>query len=109
MTRDDLLYGNVDLIRTAVKKMEDKPFYRLREEADSVKISGKTVTAKIKTHNLARLDIAVDGWRSPSRRVKDDTHEIQASLPPNGVGNVLELRGFDRKSALKAVRKVRLS
>jgi hypothetical protein len=109
MTRDDLLYGNVDLIRTAVKNLAGKRFYRLRESAGSVKTSGNTVTAEIETRNLVRLDLAVDGWRSPSRQVKDGVHQIRADLPPNGIGKVLELRGFDQASSLKAARKVRLS
>jgi len=109
-TRDDLLYGNVDLIRKAAECLAQsgKPFYRLREIKNSVKRSGNTVTAEIETLNFVRLDVAVDGWTSPSLQVQDGVRQVRADLPPGGPGKTLDLRGFDKTSRLVAARKVQL-
>jgi hypothetical protein len=109
MTRDDLLDGNVDLIREAVRTLAGKPFYRLQEVKDSVKHLDKRVVAEIETLNLSRLDLAVDGWASRSQQVQDGKHHVSADLPPSAKGKILELRGFDANGCLVAARKVRLT
>jgi hypothetical protein len=113
MTREDLLHDNVDLIRTAVKNLAGKPFYRLRVNEGSIMRSGNTVIAEVETRNLVRLDLSIDGWTSRSQHVQDGVHQVSADLPPNGIGKVLDLRGFDQTSKKTsrpaAARKVRLS
>jgi C-terminal processing protease CtpA/Prc len=109
MTRDDLLNGNVDLIREAVRTLAGKPSYRLQEIRDSVRRVDKRVVAEIETLHLARLDLAVDGWASRSQQIEDGKHDVCADLPPNAEGKILELRGFDGNGCLVAARKVRLT
>jgi hypothetical protein len=103
------MHKNVDLIREAVKALAGRPFYRLREIEDSVKRCDNRVIADIETLNLARLDLAVDGWASRSQQVQDGKHHVSADLPPSTKGKVLELRGFDVNGGLIAVRKIRLT
>ena len=110
-TRDDLLHGNVDLILTATEHLaqQKKPLYRLREVDNSVKRDGSKITAKIETRNFVRLDLAIDGWASRSLRVEDGVQDVTVRVPPNGIAQTLDLRGFDEANCLVAARKVQLS
>jgi len=110
-TRDDVLHGNVDLILTATEHLaqQGKPIYRLREIENSFKRAGSTITAEIETLNLVRLDLAIDGWASPSLHVQDGIQQFSANLPPSGSGQTLSLRGFDEANSLVATRKVDLT
>jgi hypothetical protein len=108
MTEDDLLIDNVDLILKAVETLARKPYYRLREVVGSMNCSEDTAFAMVKTLNVARLDVTVDGWSSASQLVEDGVHKVVARLPPTGAAENLELRGFDKASRLVAARKVPL-
>jgi C-terminal processing protease CtpA/Prc len=109
MSRDDLLNQNIDLLMTAVAELAKAPSYRLRELPGSVRRAVGAVTATVETRNLARLDLAVDGWASASQPVADGCGEVRAACPPTALGEVLELRGFDAAGSLVAARKILLS
>jgi hypothetical protein len=111
MTDEDLLCNNVHLIQAAIKNLNARKGYRLREVKGSVERTGETVCVAIQAQNFVRLDISVDGWQSPSIVVRPECPEFKvcAILPPSGEPRCLELRGYDSGSVLVAVRKIPLS
>jgi C-terminal processing protease CtpA/Prc len=105
MSRRDVLEGNRDLIAKAATILAEKPSYDLRE----VKIvrGAGVLKIEIRTRNLDRLDIVVDEWAMPSRRVRDGDHTVEVPLPPGGRAKTLQLSGY-RERRLVAARKVAL-
>ncbi|HXJ10817.1 MAG TPA: S41 family peptidase [Candidatus Limnocylindrales bacterium] len=110
MSVADLLWDNVDLLRKAVDVLKEEACYGL-VQVGPVERAEKTVCITIETQNLVQLDIAIDGWKSPSRAVGTELSEnkYEAILPPDGKGETLEIRGFSKDGALVAVRRVSLS
>lgn len=105
MTRRDVLEGNRDLIAKAVSILAKMPSYDLREL--KVVQGADALALEIRTRGLDRLDILVDDWATPSRRVDDGDHKIEVPLPTRGRPRSLQLRGY-RKRRLVAARKVAL-
>jgi C-terminal processing protease CtpA/Prc len=105
MTREDVLRGNVDLIARAASILAKKRVYDLREE-EIGRADGK-LAIKVRTLNLDRLDLSIDGWAAPSQPVADGAQTLPLALPPGGRARLLEMRGY-RKGKLAAARKVPL-
>ena len=103
MTVDDLLWDNVDLLRHVVGILKQETCYGLRQVGSIERTEG-SVIVKIATQNLSHLDIAVDGWNSPSKALTPEASEytVEAILPPNGKGETLEICGFDKEGDLVA-------
>jgi hypothetical protein len=105
MTRNDVLRGNVDLIAKAAAILAKERAYDLREL--EIRPAEGMLALKIRTHNLERLDVLIDGWPRSSAAVTDGEHALEAALPPGGRARRLELLGYS-EGRLVAARKVPL-
>ena len=90
MTRNDLLNDNVDLINEAGGILSRLPVRRLAAQA---KTRGTRLQVVVKTTNLDRLDVFLDGRPQMTRDVKDgvSVFALKMTTPP---AKELELRGF---------------
>jgi hypothetical protein len=78
MTRKDLLNGNTDLIRRAMKILASKKVYSL--SAEPIRRPDGTVTMTARTQNISRLDLYIDDRPQQSRNVVDDRTRLET--PP---------------------------
>jgi hypothetical protein len=99
MTKDDVLNGNVDLIRHAASILDGMPAYTLDVELVDGMADAATHRVTAITANLDRLDVLVNGRPRLSLDVTDGPHTF--TLPAGGAAAELELQGF-RADALVA-------
>ena len=110
ITKRDLLKGNVDLIRHAVKLLRKKPIYSLSLERFTRKASrGVRVTcaSKIPTENskenISYLDIYLNGRFYQTINAKDGAIKRKAVILKGGKGRIKVLvQAYDRANNLVA-------
>ncbi len=92
VTEDDLLHGNVDLLRRAAEHLAGRPSYVLREDLETLQRLPDRLRMQVRTRGLDRLEIALDGGFASScgrsrRRLHDRRgvaaarHDRDASEP----------------------------
>ncbi len=91
LTRNDLLFGNVDLINAAGAILAGMPVRKLTVAAAAA--AGGSVRLRCETQGLNRLDVYKDGRPLHSLDVANGTHQVQVQGPTAGAR--IEVRGFD--------------
>jgi hypothetical protein len=86
MTRDDLLFGNRDLVATCLGALGQMPFSRLAVGIDR---AGRTLL--VTTSGLDRVDLWIDGHPGATQEVSG---EAEIELPYPAAARVVELVGF---------------
>lgn len=95
MTKRDLLDGNKDLIEKAAEILAGCPAYTLEVVVEG--IQRNRLRASIKTKNLTRLDLFLDGRPEGSLNVSDETRQVDVRLPSRRdrqAALILELKGY---------------
>ena len=100
LTKDDLLNGNMDLIKKAGKILKSMPVRLLKVSTSQ---SGSTLSIKTKTVGIARLDIYIDGRPLDTQDINDGTRSFNVSLPTGA--SILKIDGF-KNHELVASRKL---
>ena len=76
-TRDDLFYGDRDLLGTVCRKLGDMPVYRL--EIRKAQTTGDSIRVNVRTFNLERLECYVNGL--PQRAIPAQPPQQSFSVP----------------------------
>jgi peptidase S41-like protein len=99
LTRDDVLNGNIDLMRRAAEILGAKPVYGLSVQ---IKRSGKQRTIVARTKNISRLDVYIDDHPYASVEVKRDGLTEINDVPIKMGLTKLRLEGYDSAGSLVA-------
>jgi hypothetical protein len=99
LTRRDVLEGNVDLIEKAASLLAGMPRYQL--DATVTKLAGK-VRVDVRTGNIERLDLAIDGRPQRSDDVVDGDHSIE--LATALARGIVSLSGYKDGELVAAAR-----
>ena len=90
MTKDDLLFGNIDLLNKAGEILSGMPVRKLNV---TVTTNQGTITIQAETLGLTRLDTYIDGRPVESLEVTDGIKSFDISLPTSAT--LLEFAGFE--------------
>jgi hypothetical protein len=91
LTQNDLLKGNVDLLKRAATILSKLPVYALTIATQAQ--AAQTLTLTVETKNISRLDVYVSDRPQQSLDVKDGPTTVTIPLPtPEPV--IVELQGF---------------
>jgi hypothetical protein len=96
ITENDLLYGDVDLIKAAAKILKAKRSYSISVHVD------KNGALVIETNNISRLDVYINNYPYVSKRVtKNGTTRLRNAV---GEGRLprIQIAGYDSRSNLVA-------
>jgi hypothetical protein len=95
ITRRDLMESNADLIDVAGRMLAELPFYRLGVQVE--RVEGTTLETSVRTKNLSRLDMYLEGRPQGSVDVADGVQRFVLDVPgvPQGGDTLrLEFKGY---------------
>ncbi len=90
MRKDDLLFGNIDLLNKAGEILSGMPVRKLNV---TVTTNQETIRIQAETLGLTRLDTYIDGRPVESLEVTDGIQSFDISLPTSAT--LLEFAGFE--------------
>jgi hypothetical protein len=105
MTKEDLLNDNIDVITKASEILASLPVYTLSAEIKSS--TEENLTVEIRTKNITRVDVYLDGRPRSSQDVRDGTTQFDVKLPLEGA-TVLDLKCYNEKEELVAASRVNI-
>jgi cytosine/adenosine deaminase-related metal-dependent hydrolase len=92
LSKDDLLYGNIDLLNRAAGILAARPARNLDVTVKAV--TDEAVEVEVTTANLSRLDVYLDERPQQSLDVSDGVRVLTFALPTGGATELL-LRGYN--------------